>query len=60
VVGDARYGRLIDPELGRDRFFLHAYRLGFDHPVTGEPVSYVAPLPDDLSRLVGTGIDLDR
>jgi 23S rRNA pseudouridine1911/1915/1917 synthase len=59
VVGDARYGRLIDPELGRDRFFLHAYRLGFEHPVSGEYVSFTAELPEDLSRLVGTGIDLD-
>ncbi len=60
VVGDARYGRLIDAELGRDRFFLHAYRLGFEHPVTGEQVSFTSPLPDDLVRLVGSDIDLDR
>jgi 23S rRNA pseudouridine1911/1915/1917 synthase len=59
VVGDARYGRLIDSELGRDRFFLHAYRLGFEHPETGDDVAFTAPLPQDLARLVGADIDLN-
>jgi 23S rRNA pseudouridine1911/1915/1917 synthase len=31
---------------------LHAMRLGFDHPVTGEPVSFEAPVPDDIRRLL--------
>lgn len=30
---------------------LHAVRLGFDHPVTGEPMRLEAALPDDLRRL---------
>ncbi len=29
---------------------LHAHRLGFRHPVTNEPVEFVAPLPDDMQR----------
>jgi hypothetical protein len=33
--------------------------LGFEHPATDEYVSFTAELPEDLSRLVGTGIDLD-
>lgn len=30
---------------------LHAVRLGFDHPVTGEPLRLTASLPADLRRL---------
>lgn len=31
------------------RMLLHAYRVSLDHPVTGKPVSYVAPVPADFS-----------
>jgi 23S rRNA pseudouridine1911/1915/1917 synthase len=45
VVGDPVYG-VRDPELGRQ--FLHAWRLAFRHPVTGEQVEVESPLPADL------------
>jgi 23S rRNA pseudouridine1911/1915/1917 synthase len=45
VVGDPVYG-VSDPELKRQ--FLHAWRLAFPHPVTGEPVEAQSPLPSDL------------
>jgi 23S rRNA pseudouridine1911/1915/1917 synthase len=35
-----------------DRHALHAWRLGFVHPVSAERVSFTAPLPDDLQRLL--------
>jgi 23S rRNA pseudouridine1911/1915/1917 synthase len=47
VVGDARYGKP-DKRLGSGRFFLHAFRLAFDHPVTGLRNEYTSSLPDDL------------
>ena len=47
VVGDARYGKP-DRLLGPGRFFLHAFRLAFDHPVSGERVELTSPLPRDL------------
>jgi 23S rRNA pseudouridine1911/1915/1917 synthase len=47
VVGDARYGKP-DRLLGQGRFFLHAFRLGFDHPVSGERVELTAPMPPEL------------
>jgi 23S rRNA pseudouridine955/2504/2580 synthase len=31
--------------------FLHAWRLQFDHPATGERVELLAPLPPDLKKL---------
>ena len=49
-VGDLTYGA--DPTLARrvglDRQWLHAVRLGFEHPGTGEQVEYEASYPDDL------------
>ncbi len=46
VVGDAAYG-VSDPVLGRQ--FLHATRLAFTHPFTGERVDVESPLPPDLA-----------
>jgi 23S rRNA pseudouridine1911/1915/1917 synthase len=46
VAGDPVYGR--PRELGLERQFLHAARLAFDHPFTGERVDAEAPLPEDL------------
>ncbi len=46
VAGDPEYGR---PRLyGLERQFLHAARLAFDHPATGERLDLRSPLPDDL------------
>jgi 23S rRNA pseudouridine1911/1915/1917 synthase len=46
VAGDALYGRAGD--LGLDRQFLHAARLAFPHPITGEAVDVTSALPADL------------
>ena len=47
VVGDRTYGRG-GTELGLDRQFLHAARLAFDHPITGERIELTSSLPADL------------
>jgi 23S rRNA pseudouridine1911/1915/1917 synthase len=47
VAGDPEYGR--PGLLGLERQFLHAARLAFDHPVTGERVDVVSRLPADLA-----------
>jgi len=52
VVGDPVYGR--PGELGLERQFLHARRLAFTHPFTGEPVDLSSPLPDDLAAALAT------
>jgi 23S rRNA pseudouridine1911/1915/1917 synthase len=46
VAGDPVYGR--PRELGLARQFLHAARLAFEHPFTGERVEVESPLPPDL------------
>ena len=53
VVGDPRYGRA-DKRLGTGRFFLHAFRLAFTHPVTGERLAFSSPLPNDLAVYLDT------
>ncbi len=52
VVGDARYGTP-EPALGSGRFFLHAFRLAFTHPVSGEHLEFSAELPADLEGFLG-------
>jgi 23S rRNA pseudouridine1911/1915/1917 synthase len=46
VCGDPQYGQ--PGEYGLTRQFLHAARLAFVHPVTGETVDVSSPLPSDL------------
>jgi 23S rRNA pseudouridine1911/1915/1917 synthase len=50
-AGDLTYGA--DPRLaatlGLTRQWLHARELGFDHPVTGEPVRVTSDYPQDLA-----------
>jgi 23S rRNA pseudouridine1911/1915/1917 synthase len=46
VAGDPEYGTA--GLLGLERQFLHATRLAFPHPLTGEPVEVHSPLPEDL------------
>jgi 23S rRNA pseudouridine1911/1915/1917 synthase len=46
VSGDPAYG--VEGDLGLERQFLHAARLAFPHPFTGEPVEAESPLPLDL------------
>lgn len=62
VVGDETYGggrdkTLPDPALrarvaALGRQFLHAERLGFHHPSTGEWLGFTAPLPPELSEFL--------
>lgn len=48
-VGDQLYGqRKSKADRGLERQFLHSYRLALDHPVTGEHLEFVDPLPADL------------
>jgi 23S rRNA pseudouridine1911/1915/1917 synthase len=55
-VGDLTYGA--DPVLARrvglERQWLHAVRLGFEHPDSGEYVTYESSYPDDLAAALET------
>jgi 23S rRNA pseudouridine1911/1915/1917 synthase len=63
LIGDSRYGargivpRRADPRTiellrGFGRQALHAHRLEFDHPRTGEAMSLSAPAPEDMQALI--------
>ncbi len=65
LVGDSQYGgrvqtpkgasdQLLQTLRGFKRQALHAAMLKFYHPITGEPVEFTAPLPDDFVNLVAT------
>ncbi len=47
LVGDPTYGQR-RPTLGLTRPFLHAAELAFDHPFTGERMTFASPLAPDL------------
>ena len=51
-AGDPTYGAdpVLAARLGLQRQWLHAVRLGFLHPTTGEPVEFTSPYPDDLQH----------
>ncbi|MBN1976705.1 MAG: RluA family pseudouridine synthase [Anaerolineae bacterium] len=51
IVGDTVYGHRRQPLL-KSRHFLHAARLRFTHPVTGEEVEFEAPLPEKLADVL--------
>jgi 23S rRNA pseudouridine1911/1915/1917 synthase len=50
LVGDTTYGGESRNGLGRQ--FLHAHRLAFAHPATGEALSFGSGLPDDLAAVL--------
>ena len=49
LAGDDLYGGGLS--LGIKRQALHCIKLRFTHPVTGEPMSFQSPLPDDMRTL---------
>lgn len=51
VVGDSTYGGA-RASLAMDRPFLHADRLTFHHPMTGEEMDFHSPLPADLEAVL--------
>ena len=54
LVGEARYtyGSEALRPIEFPRQALHAHRLAFRHPLTGQPLSFEAPLPVDMQGLI--------
>ena len=58
VVGDATYGAPAKLRFGESeeptlpRTFLHAAKLAFAHPLTGVPLQFEAPLPEELAAFL--------
>jgi RluA family pseudouridine synthase len=49
ILGDSLYFRA---DRHYPRLMLHAARLSFPHPITGEPLTITAPWPDDFNRVL--------
>jgi 23S rRNA pseudouridine1911/1915/1917 synthase len=60
-VGDPLYGGdpVLAERVGLTRQWLHAVRLGFDHPDSGEYVEFESPYPDDLAHALDVIRGLD-
>lgn len=55
VVGDQAYGKRSSSTIKKlNRQFLHASRLEFNHPVSGEPLSITSELPEDLQTVLAS------
>jgi 23S rRNA pseudouridine1911/1915/1917 synthase len=64
LVGDPLYGRRARPGMRNfpvnlkgfidhfSRQALHAHRIGFNHPILNDFISFEAPLPDDMKSLI--------
>ena len=52
LVGDTMYGAdpVLAAKVGLDRQWLHAMRLSFTHPTSGEPVEFESTYPADLQH----------
>ena len=51
LLGDPLYG---SPAPMISRQALHAFRLTFAHPITGEPLSFQSPMPRDMEQIIHT------
>jgi len=51
VLGDLKYGPQNNP-LGVKRQMLHAIKLSFIHPRSGELLEFTAPLPEDFQKVL--------
>jgi 23S rRNA pseudouridine1911/1915/1917 synthase len=60
-VGDPLYGGdpVLAQRVGLARQWLHAVRLGFEHPETGDQVEYESPYPADLQHALDLIRELD-
>jgi len=49
LLGDVLYGKPSKAAALVQRLMLHAWRLSFDHPVTGARMSFEAPVPAEFA-----------
>ena len=57
ILGDSQHGdwglnHIIEERTGVKRLYLHAYELGFAHPVSQAPLHFQVPLPTDFDQVL--------
>lgn len=50
IVGDTLYSIKKYGDREYDRLYLHSYKLGFIHPITGENIEYISELPESFEQ----------
>lgn len=50
--GEGRHNRLFRDHFSVHRLLLHAWKLSLPHPVSGERLTIIAPLPEEFERLM--------
>ncbi|PIS01810.1 MAG: RluA family pseudouridine synthase [Chlamydiae bacterium CG10_big_fil_rev_8_21_14_0_10_35_9] len=57
ILGDATYGSAkANKKYHVERQLLHAYKLQFTHPITNVAMEIVAPIPEDMKKIIMTHI----
>lgn len=51
LIGDYLYNPDME-HIGRQA--LHSYKMAFPHPMSGEPMEFCAPLPDDMAQIIAS------
>ena len=56
IAGDEKYGDFVLnkslPKDGLKRMFLHAWKISFPHPISGQPLALESPLPEMLEAFL--------
>jgi 23S rRNA pseudouridine1911/1915/1917 synthase len=56
VVGDRTYSKK-NNEIGASRQLLHAYQIGFHHPITGKYLEFRTEMPGDMRDVLGALVE---
>ena len=54
LVGERKFAFAKDYKLKFRRAALHSHKIGFEHPVTGKPLAFTTPMPEDMARFLET------
>jgi 23S rRNA pseudouridine1911/1915/1917 synthase len=54
IVGDPIYGKPAKNPVLPDRLMLHAWKLAFDHPITGQRHQFESPIPPEFQPWLET------
>jgi 23S rRNA pseudouridine1911/1915/1917 synthase len=58
VIGDLLYGGRMAAAHGAPRQMLHAWKLTIPHPISGEKLTFSAPLPPDFKSILAEMVTL--
>ena len=60
LLGDVKYGTAVESKANRafGRPALHSFHVSFEHPMSHERMTFEAPLPEDMARIVVKNVEL--